>query len=85
MAQEKVVFALNERGNLVPFMIKIETRDDTDYILEKEMLFLTDVEFPCDGAHGFATGLTVGVYWKTLKDAEAKAPMPGERNGNNGV
>lgn len=70
MIQEKVVFALNERGKLVPFMIKVETRDDADYILEKEMLFLTDVEIPCEGAHSFATGLTVGIYYNALKEAE---------------
>lgn len=72
MKQEKVVFALNERGNLVPFMIDIENRDDTDYILEREMMFLSDVQIPCDGAKGFANGLTVGVYYKTMKDEEAK-------------
>jgi len=69
---DKIAFVLNERGSLVPIMLAIETRDDTDYILEKELIFLTNLEFPCAEADSFGKGVSVGYAVRTMDDVKAE-------------
>jgi hypothetical protein len=69
---DKIAYVLNERGNLVPIMLSIETRDDTDYILEKELMFLTNLEIPCPEAQNFGQGVSVGYALKTMTDVRDK-------------
>jgi len=72
MKNDKIAYVVNENGKLVPIMLTIETREDTDYILEKELTFLTNLEISCPEAQTFGQGVSVGYAVKAMADAQAQ-------------
>lgn len=72
MSSDKIAYVMNEKGNLVPIMLTIETRNGTDYILERALMVLTNLEISCPEAQSFGQGVSVGYAVKKMHDATAE-------------
>jgi len=72
MTSDKVAYVMNENGKLVPIMITIETREGTDYILERPLEFLTNLQISCPEALSFGQGVSVGYAVKVHQDVRDK-------------
>lgn len=69
---ERLGFVINEHGDLVPFMFSVFENDGSEYIAEKEFLFLTDRSIPCPEAEQFTRGVSIGASYQIMKQALAE-------------